>query len=71
MGLPDEVLLAFMDGEWTVSCKARKYHNFAMDEAHETMINKKTKELTSRPSEHRIVTLAGFMAVLHTIYYKL
>ena len=42
----------------------RPFHNVALDEGHEMIMNKRLKELTSRPSENRTVTLANFMAYL-------
>ena len=47
------------------SVKGEPYHNhLALDKSHECLINKKLKQLTSRPSEHRTETLANFMANL-------
>ena len=54
-------------GEWTVSNRGRPYHNLAIDEAHESIINLRLKELTSRPSLFRTVQLADFMAYLYRI----
>jgi hypothetical protein len=51
MKLPSAVIAAFINGEWTVIATGKPYHNMAMDEAHESLINKITKELTTRPSE--------------------
>ena len=68
MRLPDDVLAAFMRGEWTVSATGNPYHNQGMDEAHESLINKSTKDLTTRPTIYRIVELANFMAVLRKIF---
>ncbi len=45
--LPEWVLNQFLKGEWTASVNARPHHNLALDEAHECMINKRLKELTS------------------------
>ena len=53
-----------MNVELTISMPGRPYHNVALDEGHEQKINKRLKELTSRPSEYRTVTLANFMAYL-------
>ena len=68
MQLPHEVLCAFMRGEWTVSATGSPYHSQAMDEAHESLVNKSTKDLTTRPTIYRIVELANFMAVLSKVY---
>ena len=48
---PDEVLKLFQDGQWTMSVKGRPYHNLALDEAHECIINRKLKQIT----DHRIL----------------
>ena len=45
--------------------KGRPFHNQALDEAHETIINK--IETTTRPSHFRIVNLVGFMAYLDRV----
>ena len=66
MQLPQEVLNAFLCGEWTVSAKSIPYHSQAMDEAHESMVNK-SKDLTTRPTLYRIVELSNFMAVLNHV----
>ena len=60
----DTLLSHFRRGEWTVSIGGRPFHNVALDEGHEMIINKCLKELTSRPSEYRTVTLANLMAYL-------
>ena len=64
---PPDVLDYFMQGEFTVSVKGRPYHNLAFDEAHECIINRKLKQITTRPSCFRMVELAGFMAYLETV----
>ena len=64
---PDEVLQQFKDGQWTVSVKGRPYHNIALDEAHECIINRKLKQITTRPSYFRMVELADFMAYLDSV----
>ena len=63
----DEVFKQFMDGQWTVSVKGRPYHNLALDEAHECIINRKLKQITTRPSYFRMVELADFMAYLDQV----
>ena len=68
VGLPSEVLQSFMDGNWIVSAKGNKYHSFAMDEAHESMINKSLKEITTRPCFNRVVNLANFYAYHRTTF---
>ena len=61
---PKEILEYFLNGEWTVSVKGRPFHNQALDEAHETIINRKLKQITTRPSHFRMVNLADFIAYL-------
>jgi hypothetical protein len=62
--LPTWIKDKFENGEWTVSQSARAFHNTALDECHEMVINRRMKDLTSRPSEYRTVSLANFMAYL-------
>ena len=62
--LPQYILDKFMHGEWTASIKGRPYHNVALDEAHECVINRRLKQITSRPSHFRTVQLADFMAYM-------
>ena len=59
---PDEFLKVFINGEWTCSVRGRPYHNLAIDEAHECIINNRVKNITSRPSHFRTVELADFIA---------
>ena len=47
-----------------MSVSGKPFHNVALDEGHECVINKRLKLLTSRPSEYRTVTLSNFMAYL-------
>ena len=61
---PKEIIDRFKNGEWTVSCTGKPFHNLALDEAHETEINLNLKQLTSRPSTFKTVKLADFMAYL-------
>ena len=64
---PHDVITSFQQGEWTVSQKNRPYHNIAIDEAHECIINLRLKTITARPSHFRTVELANFMAYLDII----
>ena len=57
----------FEKGQWTVSVKGRPFHNLALDEAHECIINRKLKQITTRPSHFRMVELSDFMAYLDTV----
>lgn len=52
----------FERGEWTVSVSALPYHNVALDEAHEMLINRRLKEIIPRPDEHHAIVLADFVA---------
>ena len=64
---PTEVIHHFAHGEWTVSVKSRPYHNLALDEAHECIINKNLKSITTRPSHFSMVQLADFMSYLDKV----
>lgn len=64
---PKEILDLFKNGQWTVSVKARPFHNLALDEAHECIVNRKLKQITTRPSHFRMVELADFMAYLDSV----
>ena len=64
---PIEVIHHFTHGQWTVSVKGRPFHNLALDEAHESIINRRLKSITTRPSHFRMVELADFMAYLDTM----
>lgn len=57
----------FKKGQWTVSVKGRPFHSLALDEAHECIINRKLKQITTRPSHFRMVELSDFMAYLDTV----
>ena len=65
--LPSNIIQQFLIGGWTVSVKGRPHHNFALDEAHETVINLRLKTITSRPSHFRTVELANFMSYLDKV----
>ena len=65
--LPDDLIKKFLSGEWTVSAKGRPYHNLALDEAHESIINLRLKTITSRPSHFRTVELSNFMSYLDKV----
>ena len=62
--LPVDLKKKFYHGEWILNKTGRRFHSVALDEGHEQIINKRLKELTTRPSEYRTVTLANFMAYL-------
>ena len=55
----------FMHRQWTVSLKGRPYHNVALDETHECVINR--RQITARPLHFRTVQLADFMAYLNKV----
>ena len=65
--LPDDILNKLSAGEWTVSVKGKPYSNQAIDEAHESVINRRMKQITSRPSAFRTVELADFMSYLDSV----
>ena len=64
---PKQVLDNFKNGEWTLSYKGRPYHSLALDEAQECIVNRKLKQITTRPSHFRMVEMADFMAYLDTV----
>lgn len=68
--LPSSIVSQFEKGEWTVSLKGMPYSNLAIDEAHECVINRRLKQLTSRPSSFRTVELADFMSYMDTVLGK-
>ena len=47
--------------------KCIPYHNVAIDETHECVINKRLKQICCRPSNFRTVQLADFMAYLDVV----
>ena len=62
---PKEILEIFRNGQWTVCVKASQpFHNLALDEAHEWIVNRKLKQVTTRPCHFRMVELADCMAHL-------
>ena len=65
--LPQDILMHFQNGEWTVSLNGFPYHNLALDEAQECVINKRLKVMTTRPSHFRTVQLADFCAYMDKI----
>ena len=65
--LPNNLIKKFLRGEWTVSAKGRPFHNLALDEAHESIINLRLKTITSRPSHFRTVELSNFMSYLDKV----
>ena len=64
---PEQVLNNFKNGQWTVSYKGRPYHSLALDEAQECIVNRKLKQITTRPSHFRMVEMADFMAYLDSV----
>ena len=61
---PEDVLKYFKNGEWTVCVKGRPFHNIALDEAHESIVNRKLTQIASGPSYFKMVELADFMSYL-------
>ena len=72
MTISDEFGSYFCNGEWTVSYSGRPYHNLALDEAHECVINCRLKQITSWPSYFRLVELSNFARgkLLSVFHYK-
>ncbi len=68
--MPSNILNHLADGEWTVSVKGMPYCNLAIDEAHESVINRRFKQLTSRHSAFRTVELADFMSYMDSILFN-
>ena len=64
---PAEMIEQFKKGQWTVNVKGRPFHSLAPDEAHECIINRKLKQITTRPSHFRMVELSDFMAYLDSV----
>ena len=60
--LPSHITNKFLQGEWTTSRRGHKFRNLALDEAHESVINLRLKQITARPSHFRTVELSNFMA---------
>jgi hypothetical protein len=69
--LPNNIRKQFESGQWTMTVKGSAYHNLALDEAHECLINRKLQELVRNPNEHNTVVLADFMAFLEQFLTKL
>ena len=68
--LPADLIKKFLSGGWTVRVRGRPFHNLALDEAHESVINlrlKRLKTITSRPSHFRTVELSNFMSYLDKV----
>ena len=60
--------LLLSDTEWPLLyTHCLPFSNLAADEAHESVINRRMKAITSRPSAFRTVELADFMSYLDTI----
>lgn len=68
---PKDILHMFKRGQWTVSVKARPFLNLALDEAHECIVNRKLKQITTMPSHFRMVELADFTAYLDKVVTSL
>ncbi len=68
---PAHIQDLFLAGQWTVSQRGKPYHNIALDEAHECIINLRLKAITARPSHFRTVELADFLSYLDTIVHSL
>ena len=60
---PQTVLILSLNGQWTVSQKGRPYHNIAIDEAHECLINLHLKLLQQG---HLIFAQSNWQTSCHT-----
>ena len=61
LALSSDLMKWCLNGNWTVSVKGKPYHNIALDEAHESIINLRLKTITSRPSHFRTSILLGII----------
>lgn len=59
--MPPKLLDFFEKGGFTVSLSGRQYHSVGIDEAHETLINKHTKQAIVRPSKEYIDRMAKYI----------
>ena len=57
---PPEIVAALSEGGFTASLSGRFYHNVALDEAHEMLINKDMKKAISRPSKEYLQQMVGY-----------
>ena len=56
---PPEIVAALSKGGFTASLSGRFYHDVALDEAHEMLINKDMKKVITRPSKEYLQQMAG------------
>ena len=61
MQMPSEVTRFFENGGFVVSIKGRHYHFVGIDEAHEMLINKQTKQAIVRPTKDYINRIAQYI----------
>ena len=59
--MPSELLDYFEKGGFTVSLSGKYYHSVGIDEAHEMLINKHTKQAIVRPSKEYIDRMAKYI----------
>ena len=59
--MPPKLLDYFEKGGFTVSLSGNRYHSVGIDEAHEMLINKHTKESIVRPSKEYIDRMAKYI----------
>ena len=59
--MPPKLLDFFEKGGFTVSLSGRQYHSVGIDEAHEMLINKHTKQAMVRPSKEYIDRMAKYI----------
>ena len=56
--MPPKLLDFFEKGGFTVSLSGKQHHSVGIDEAHEMLINKHTKQAIVRPSKEYIDQMA-------------
>lgn len=59
--MPPKLLNFFEKGGFAVSLSGRQYHSVGIDEAHEMLINKHTKQAIVRPSKEYIDRMAKYI----------
>ena len=61
--MPQNILVQLRQGGWTVSLTGRAFHSVAVDESHESSINKDCKRYVTHPSAESIDRKAVFMPI--------
>lgn len=68
--LPTEILESLKKGLWTVSLKGRPFKSLALDEAHETLINRDLKMSMNRPPSSATLSLRTNYLNFRSLTYK-